>query len=323
MSTAHATTAAPPVTADNFPRVESDLAIRKVHDQVGLSTILHDRRPTPLEDQKIIRMNRDTLYSYAILDLTEPGRVTLPVTDGRYMSLHVINQDHYCRVFASPGTYEIRQEDVGTRYAYCFFRTFVDMSDENDLRKANGFQDEVIVEGGADAPLDVPDWDVDEASRIRDALLVLSSTIADTSQHFGQPEQTTPIHHLIGAAMGWAGMPKENAMYTNFVPAQNDGRVPHVLTVRDVPVDAFWSVTVYNADGYIEPNERGVYAFNDRTAQPNQDGSYTIHFGGCDDLDKKNCLDIPAGWNYIFRMYEPRQEIIDGTWTVPPAVPVA
>ncbi len=313
---------APPVTADNFQRVESDLAIRMIYDQVGLSTLLHDRNPTPLEDQKIIRMNRDTLYSYAILDLTEPGTITMPETDGRYMSLHVISQDHFSRVFASPGTYEIRQEDVGTRYAYCLLRTFVDMSDAADIEKANALQDKVIVEGGGNGPLDVPDWDTDEASRVRDALLVLSSTLSDTSDYFGLPEQTTPVHHLIGSAMGWAGMPKGNAMYTNVVPEQNDGTVPHSLTVRDVPVDAFWSVTVYRADGYIEPNERGVSAFNDRTAEPNPDGSYTIYFGDCDDPEKKNCLSITEGWNYIFRMYEPRQEIIDGTWTVPPAVPL-
>ena len=38
------------------------------------------------------------------------------------------------------------------------------------------------------------------------------------------------------------------------------------LTVRDVPVDGFWSISVYNADGFFEPNERGAYSVNNITA---------------------------------------------------------
>ena len=310
------------VTADNFPRVESDLAIKKIYDQVGFCKILHNYAPTPIEEQKIIRMNRDTLYSFAVVDLSEPATVTLPETDGRYMSLHVINQDHFSRVYAKPGTYEITRDNVGTPYGYVFFRTFVDMSDAKDIAKANELQDRVKLECGPQgAILDVPDWDEAEAKKVRDALLVLSTTLTDTSDYFGQPEDTTPVHHLIGSAMGWAGQPKKNAMYTNFVPPQNDGKTPHTLTVRDVPVDAFWSITVYRADGFINPNSRNVYAYNGRTAEPNSDGSYTINFGDCDS-GKINCLEITEGWNYIFRMYEPREEIINGTWTVPDAKPV-
>ncbi|MEJ2533641.1 MAG: DUF1214 domain-containing protein [Halioglobus sp.] len=52
------------------------------------------------------------------------------------------------------------------------------------------------------------------------------------------------------------------------------------LTVRDVPVDAFWSVTVYNKDGFIDPNDENAYSVNSLTGTPNDDGSYTIHFRG-------------------------------------------
>ena len=45
-------------------------------------------------------------------------------------------------------------------------------------------------------------------------------------------------------------------------------------------------------------------------------GSVTVHFGGCDD-DRPNCLPIMDGWNYTVRLYRPRREILDGTWTFP------
>ena len=55
---------------------------------------------------------------------------------------------------------------------------------------------------------------------------------------------------------------------------------------------------------------------NNLTATPNDDGSFTIHFGGCGD-DRANCLPIMEGWNYTVRLYRPRAEVLDGSWTFP------
>ena len=91
--------------------------------------------------------------------------------------------------------------------------------------------------------------------------------------------------------------------------------------MKDVPVDAFWSIIVYNADGFIPENPEGRYSFNNVTAKPNKDGSITINFGGCDD-GRINCLPVSEGWNYTVRMYEPRPEILDGSWKFPAIEPV-
>jgi hypothetical protein len=49
-----------------------------------------------------------------------------------------------------------------------------------------------------------------------------------------------------------------------------------------VPVDGFWSVSVYNAKGYFEPNQYGAYTLNSLTAKKRGDGSVTIQIGRCD-----------------------------------------
>ncbi len=118
----------------------------------------------------------------------------------------------------------------------------------------------------------------------------------------------------------WGGLPKRNAVYEIKVVEKNDG-TPHAVTVMDAPVDAFWSITVYNADGYIDKNDRDAYSFNNITGKANKDGSITIHFGGCED-DRINCLPISEGWNYAARMYQPREAILNGSWTFPVPVPV-
>jgi hypothetical protein len=40
----------------------------------------------------------------------------------------------------------------------------------------------------------------------------------------------------------------------------------------DVPVDGFWSITVYNAEGYLEPNQYSAYAVSNIIAKKGADG---------------------------------------------------
>ena len=88
-----------------------------------------------------------------------------------------------------------------------------------------------------------------------------------------------------------------------------------------MPVDAFWSITVYNAEGYFQPNELNAYSINNTTAKKGEDGSVAIQFGGRDGTTP-NCLPITKGWIYTVRLYRPRPEILNGAWTFPEAQPV-
>ena len=110
-------------------------------------------------------------------------------------------------------------------------------------------------------------------------------------------------------------------MYGTDTPVQVGGKIPHALTVKDIPVDVFLSITAYNAEDFIDENELGAYSFNNVTTQPNDDGSFTVHFGAHGN-GRINCLPIKRGWNYIAGMYESSRQIVDGDWTFPEPVPL-
>ena len=166
-------------------------------------------------------------------------------------------------------------------------------------------------------PFELPDYDTASLDATRTALLGLARGLSGFDHAFGAKGDVDPVRHLLGSAAGWGGLPDREASYIGVEPRLPVGE--YELTVRDVPVDGFWSVSVYNAEGYFEPNSRNSYSVNNLTAVRNDDGSVTIHFGGDD--DRPNLLPIVEGWNYTVRLYRPRPEILDGSWAFPAIEP--
>lgn len=313
-----------PVTIDNFVRAESDTYLASfLRESGGLGQFSHRREVASIDNQTVIRLNRDTLYSSAVFDLDAgPVTVTLPDMGSRFMSMMVVSQDHFVPVvFYTPGPHEITRELVGTRYAVVAVRTLVDPGDPADLKAVHALQDGITARQAGAGTFEVPSWDPVSQKKVRDALLVLASTTSGFRGAFGKPDEVDPVRHLLGAAAGWGGNPDRDAVYEGMTPEKNDGVTVHRLVVKDVPVDAFWSVSVYNAQGYFEKNDLGAYTINSITGTRAADGATTIQFGGCDG-QVPNCIPVMKGWNYTVRLYRPRAEILDGSWKFPVAQPV-
>ncbi|HMN43912.1 MAG TPA: DUF1254 domain-containing protein [Povalibacter sp.] len=314
-----------PVTADNFVRAESDLYFGNIVKRGGFGRFDHNRGLAAVDDsQLVVRSNRDTLYSGAVFDLDAgPVTITTPDAGKRFMSMQVIDEDQYThRVAYEPGSYTFTRNAIGTRYVIVFVRTFVDPGDPEDIRQVHALQNAIrTVQPGGPGKFEVPHWDRTSQDKVRDALLVLASTLPDQRRMFGSKAEVDPVRFIIGAAMGWAGNPDKDAVYLIGSPAKNDGKTNHELVVKNVPVDGFWSISLYDAKGYFVQNEYNAYSFNNVTARKSDDGSIRIQFGGCDGKIP-NCLPIMNGWNYIVRLYRPRPEVLDGTWNFPEAKPV-
>ncbi|MGL3210225.1 DUF1254 domain-containing protein [Bradyrhizobium sp. BR 1433] len=311
-----------PVTVDNFARAESDLYFgNAVKDASGTGKLFHRREPMSIDKQAVIRANRDTLYSSGVFDLDAgPVTITLPDAGKRFRSLMAINEDHYVirKIEYHAGSFTYDKAKAGTRYMLLALRTLVDPNDPKDVAQVHALQDAIKISQKASGKFEVPNWDQASQKSIRDALLVLNDHTGGFARAFGAKGQVDPVRHLIGTAAGWGGNPDKDATYLSVTPAKNDGTTVYKLTVRDVPVDAFWSISVYNAKGYFEKNPYDAYTLNNITAKKSADGSIAVQFCGCDGK-LPNCLPTMKGSNYTVRLYRPRAEILNGKWKFPEA----
>lgn len=310
-----------PVTWRNFTRAETDTYFKGYAAKGGFGKFFHTREVVPIDEQVVIAMNRDTMYSVGVFDLTTPVTIMKPDTGDRFQSFQIIDEDQYTtEVVYKPGKYTFTQKDIGTRYVCVVVRTLVDSSDPADVKKVTQIQDQIKVSQSSPGKFDIPNWDQDGLEKMRDAINVLAATMKDADGAFGDKDEVDPVKFLMGCAIGWGGNPIYGAKYLNKFPEGNDGKTAYTIKLKDVPVDGFWSVSIYNKERFFEQNKYNSYSINSVTAKKDKDGSVTLHFGG--DPKQPNFLYIMDGWNYIVRFYQPRKAILDGTYKFPELQPV-
>ena len=305
------------VNIDNIRTVESHVQfVRYQKIAGGINKWVHNLTPLDVDNQTTIAMNRDTLYSFAVLDLKKPLTVTIPENNGRYFSLEVIDEDHYAyEVFTKPGKYTLSEKAVGTRYAMFAFRVFMNPSDAKDVAAANAMQQGLKIEAGSSEPLVMPNYDMEryqELFKMIQQLVKFPSK--DTIGAMGKRGKVDSLKHTIVTIAGYGLLPPENAMYQAVQLNLSTAKKYKIEVAADVPVGAFWSISMYNARGFFEKNDLGAYSLNGVTAKRNADKSVTIHLGGCDD-GRKNCLPFAGeGFYYIWRMYEPGEAFLKGEY---------
>jgi hypothetical protein len=309
------------VNVDNFVRAETAAQFDRIVEMAGgVNKWTHYRLPTPLDEQNVIRMNRDTLYSFAVVDITKDATLLLPSAGKRYMSVMVVDEDHYVhKVFHRSGTYKLTMKEFETPHIVLVGRILVNASDEADIKAVKALQNQIVIDAASAKPYTHPPYDQESYLKTLYALKTLSRGVDDTLRTFGKKKDVEPIRHLLGTAAGWGGLPTEEAYALNV-----GGNLPvgeYQITVKDVPVNGFWSISLYNKEGFFQKNASDAYSVNNIVGKPNSDGSFTVHFGGCEDR-RVNCLPIMEGWNYTVRLYQPKKEILEGEWTVPSPQPV-
>lgn len=314
---AGAATAQQVVTPETYIRAEVDMAFAQFQFNAGsdVNRFYYIRKPTPLDAQAVVRMNRDTLYAGAVVDTEDGATITIPeFPDDRYFSILVIDNDHYAPVvFYEPGTYPVPDD---TKYVSLIMRIQVmDPSDPADVALVNELQNQFLIEAGSHDLFPEPDWDVD-------SMLTLRAEYEQEFQQFAQyePDWMGPrgevneeTRHL-AVAGAWGLFPEKDAVYINYTgPAEAEAC--YTATYEVPPNDAFWSITVYGADGFMESDANII---NDRNVTLNADGTFTVFYGPealCG--DRPNRVDISDGWNFLMRIYRPGAAVLERSYTLP------
>lgn len=149
--------------------------------------------------------------------------------------------------------------------------------DPTDVDAVHKLQDAMQISQRSPGTFEVPKWGLQVRRRSGKPLLVLVSTLPDMRHAFGTKSEVDPVRYLIGSASAWGGNPDKDAIYLNVTPSQNDGTTKYKLHVaKDVPVDGFWSVSLYNAKGYYERNTYNSYSVNNITAKKDD-----VRVGSC------------------------------------------
>lgn len=169
----------------------------------GIGKFQHNRTPASIDAQTVIRLNRDTLYSFAIVELAEPARLTVPDADGRYLSAMVVNEDHYINeVIHEPGDHTLTSDQCGSRYVLVGVRILFDPNDFEDVAAVCALQDRLAITARTSEAFEMPDYDVESLDATRGALLELFRGVGTTDRAFGAQDEVDPIRHLIGCAAG-------------------------------------------------------------------------------------------------------------------------
>ena len=284
------------VTEENFPTVYTDLRMNVICSNAGgTNKIMH--MPVPPSDPKkqpVVRMNRDTYYSSVVFDLKDPAFITVPKTK-KYASIQIVDENHETQpMIYGSGRHEITAK---TRYAFVIIRSI-----DDEVRK------NVTIDAGKSTSYIPKNWNMKEFTKLEKIGNASFLKGYDQSKAFGNKESGQTVHmNYVGAAGGWGGAMVQDNIYQASAYLDKDGC--YEMTFKDPKDTAFWSVTVYNADGYMFNDLANISSNTDPVV--NKDGTYTVRFG-CS--DKENNLPIREGnntdkFNILVRHYLPSEMV--------------
>jgi hypothetical protein len=313
------------VTLGTYPTDETSRQLLKSQDLVGVNNFLHKRDLTTTDNQPVVRMNRDTYYSMVVVDISEGATITMPeIPEGKYMSFQVATEDHRIqKMIYGSGTYDLKTH-VGT-HIYLIVRLDGTFTEE----EAKEIQDKMLVTAKSNKMYEA--FPIDKASftKVENALkaklpsIVKRDGIDGMRGMFTDPrdqssEDFTDEKYQVGAAIGWGGAQMVDNIYETSDNLTTDKC--YQLTFEDPKNTAFWSITVYDKNGFMF-NDLANYSSN--TSQPNDEGTYTISFGCGNEAPNNLQINNPTDmFNVTVRHYQPSKRVLEKDYRLVPFMKV-
>ena len=309
------------VTSASYPTDETSHQLLKSQDLVGVNSLLHKRQLTPTDQQPVVRMNRDTFYSMAVVDVSKGATITMPkVPEGKYISVQPVTEDHRIQpMFYGAGTFELATH-IGS-HVYVIVRLDATFTEA----EAAKYQDQMSINANSNnvfkaEPVNEKSFNaVENALKAqmlaiskrdgKDALVGMFTAPDDDSNKLFTQEK-----YEVGAAVGWGGAQEIDNIYE--ISPNYSADTCHQATFQDPKNRAFWSITVYNKSGFMFNDLANI---SSNTAKPNTDGTYTVSFG-CGETAPNNIgtANESGVFNLAIRHYQPSELVsVDGFRVLP------
>lgn len=309
------------VTSASYPTAETSHQMLKNQDLAGVNKFLHKRQLTPTDEQPVVRMNRDTYYSLAVIDVSEGATMTMPeVPEGRYISIQAVTEDHRIQ----PMSYGAGTFDLSTHIG-SHLNVIVRLDARFNEAEAAKLQDQMSINAKSNKPFTAKAVNKESFTSIenelkaqmpaitkrdgKDALVGMFTAPTDKSN-----ELFTQVKYEVGAAIGWGGAQVVDNIYE--ISGNYPADVCHQATFKDPKNKAFWSITVYNKSGFMFDDHANL---SSNTVAPNADGTYTVSFGcGDDALNNIKTANDSGVFNLGIRHYQPSKMVsVDGYRILP------
>lgn len=290
----------------NFTIAETDRYMINHSQDHSVNTFRHSRSMSNVENQVVVRENRDVMYSHAVVDISEGATLVNPEWD-IFSVIQVIDENQYTVATIYPGEQKkITPEDVTLgSHVFLNMRTAVRSFDEKGYSEAHEHQNKVIIDAASDRPYQAKGFETGSLDETRSRLKARMAEADEPESYFGAPHEVEPTQFLLASAAGIFGLPIKDAAYLNTIQPTGEAKkgAPSTITLPKPPIDpergGFFSVSTYDSAGWIAMEN---YALNNNTAQANEDGSFTFHFNA---PGKLNNLDVVEDWTLLIRLYAP------------------
>ena len=292
------------VDRSNYQKAEVARNFNKWAAKGANNKLMHMTDVTPSGPAPTVRMNRDSLYSAAILD-TSSGNASITLPEGDlYQSVLMVDTDGYARKFIlEPGTHLVATD---TKFVWVLVRTGL----EKGLDEARRMQGLVTVQGMGDDTYSSPEYDPESLAKLTRVLIDEAIAEDDGDLYYGNyPDQVDETRRMRSTAAGFGGMNGTN-MY-KFVEAVDNNECMQ-STFPDPKATEFFSFTLYDTDGYLMD---GNTVINSRNMVPNPDGTFTVSIN-CGD-DAINNISAPPEVDtigYAWRVYGASEEVENRSW---------
>ena len=297
-----------PVTEDNFLAAEADRYFAEQQELAPVNKWEHKFKLLTFETQSVVRQNRDTLYSKALVDVSKGATFSVEKSK-QYQTLHVVDSNHR-EIFVLYSDSDERTKTIDMNdlskgagiHVYVVMRTAMPNGESAEAYKvANKLQRSAKIKANSAKPY-VPkgfDQESREATRLALEPKLLTFDIPNAFGAVGA-KNVTKYDSTVGVGIGWGGFSTEHAHYKILIPQDRSG-VCQTMTF-DAPKfkkGGFFSITTYGPDAYMHADK---YAINMNEMEQNKDGTYTVNFN-C--VGEKNNLEVMKGWSGALRMYRP------------------